>query len=182
MQRRSFLKNAACIGACAGLATAAPRAFAAARAKPLALTLLKVDTKGNCVNAASCAPYQGDVQVRASAHWKDASLQRVDMRAWFAADSGSAAFDFASVGGNGASSNLRFATRAERLASFEVRSANSDTRGTSGAQCLTTSWGGGYLAPGNYWLVLHRGGSLVNRPEQSEVVARVRLDVSPLTA
>ena len=184
MQRRSFLKNAACIGACATLATVSPESYAATRPKALALTLLQVDAAGRCINAASGVPYQGAVQIRALKAWKDASIARVDMRAWFAADSGSAAFDFASLGRFGASSNLRFVTQAERLASFEVRSSSvNDIRGASSAsQCITTSWGGGQLAPGSYWLALHSTGALIENVEHEAVVARIRLEVSALAA
>ena len=100
------------------------------------------------------------------------------------ADSGSKAFDFASVNKYGPSSNLRFSTLAERIASFDARSANAaDIRpGAVSAQCLTTSRNGGYLGPGKYWLVLHKADASVNSPDHHAVVARVRLDVVALPA
>ena len=186
MQRRSFLKNAACIGACAGLASMSPPSLAAAgRAPALALNLLKVKNDQSCVNAANALAYAGPVQVRASEHWMDAAMANVQLRAWFVSDSGSKAFDFASVNRHGASSNLRFSTLAERIASFDARSTNAPL--TSGrvpvsAQCLTTSRNGGYLGPGKYWLVLHKADASVNAPDHAAVVARVRLDVVALPA
>lgn len=185
MQRRSFLKNAACVGACAGLFSLSPPTLAAGRPSAFALNLLKViKADQSCINAAYAVPHFGPVQVRASEHWKDASMSNVLLRAWFVSDSGSKAFDFASVGKYGASSNLRFSTLAERIASFDARTLNAtDLRpGAVSAQCLTTSHGGGFLSPGNYWLVLHRADAKVEFPEHHAVAARVRLDVVALVA
>ena len=59
MQRRSFLKNAACIGACATVLSPAEQVLAASRPRPYGLTLLKLDEARGCVDAATCAPYIG---------------------------------------------------------------------------------------------------------------------------
>lgn len=183
MQRRSFLKNAACIGACAGLMSAATRTFAADTSPQLALRLVKVTDAGLCVDAASCVAHLGRVQVRVSGVEKHADLAHVQLRAWFAGDAGQAAFDLASVGANGASSNLRFATHAERLISFEARSTrNGAPAEVCSAQCLTTSVGGGQLAPGQYWLLLHGADTDVAHYDDTAVLARLRLDVSLLAA
>ena len=183
MQRRSFLKNAACIGACATMLAPVERLLAASRSNAYALTLLKLDEARGCVNAASCTPFIGDVRIRTSGAWTAASMQQVVMRVWFASDSGSRAFDFASAGANGKSSEFRFLARAERLASLEAKSVSkSDTRGPSSAQYITTSRDGGYLAPGRFWLVLHSDKVVVSRHDQSEVLARVHLHVTEATA
>ena len=184
MKRRSFLKNAAFTGACASLMWVATRTFAAAVTSPqLALRLLKVTDAGDCVDAASCIAHVGRVQVRVSGIEKHADLANVQVRAWFAGDEGQAAFDLASVGVNGASSNLRFATQAERLLSFEARTTHEGKVAKAcSAQRLTTSIAGGQLATGQYWLLLHRADADVAQPHHAAVMARLRLDVSLLAA
>lgn len=183
MQRRTFLHTAACIGACATLLAPAARVFAASRARPYGLTLLKLDETRGCVDAAICTPFIGDVIIRTSGLWKAPELPQFVMRAWFAADGGSRAFDFASAGAFGKSSEFCFNARAERLHRLEAQaSSKGSVRGAASAQYQATSKNGGYLAPGRFWLVLHPGDIAVVRHDHGDVLARVYLEVTEFTA
>jgi hypothetical protein len=179
MQRRTFLNTAACIGACATLLSPATRLLAASPSRPFGLTLLKLDETLGCVNAAICTPFIGDVSIRTSGLWKTPALQNFVMRAWFAADGGSRAFDFASAGASGRSSDFSFNVRAERLTHLEAHaSGRNDIRRPASASYVTTSPHGGYLAPGRFWLVLHPGDIAVARHDHGDVLARIYLQVS----
>ena len=115
MQRRSFLRNAACVGACASLFSPLRDAFAGESAAPGQI-VMKFE-KLAATDGSAASPV---LQVRAAPQQFAGSDDALRVRAWFAADRGATAFDLASFGRHGASQRLRFSTDARRLIGFEL--------------------------------------------------------------
>lgn len=176
MQRRNFLRKTGLAGA-AALASLHLPALARvdlAVGERLHTSLLAIGAGPGLAPAP--AHYRGPVQVRVAGIETDQVGRRVDLRAWFSADRGPSAFEFASTGRQGASASLRFRVDAERLLGFAASVAGAEAC----ADCNAAEASGGRLAPGAYWLLVHADAAAPARPDQAGVVARLRLDVSAL--
>jgi hypothetical protein len=168
MQRRSFLRNAACVGACASLFSPVREAFAAGVAAEGAVSLRFERL------AAQAAPADASsLQLRVTPQQFGACGQALRVRAWFAADEVTTAFDLASFGRQGASQRLRFTTDARRLLGFELGDGQGFDDCATMDACRATAADGAMLGPGKYRLSLLRDG---------QALAAVELDVSVAAA
>ena len=150
MQRRSFLKNAACVGACAGLLSPMVKAIGVGQDDArIDLRLERVDGPSEAQTDATI------LQVRAVPVSLAAQPDALRVRAWFAGDAGPQVFDFASFGPAGASQRLRFTVDPRRFVGFEVASGKRLDDCQSHAACSPSAAG---LAPGLYRLWLSRSG------------------------
>ena len=169
MQRRSFLRNAACVGACASLFAPIERVFAAdasAATRAVELTL-------ECVEVGPRADAAVPMQVRVAPRLLVDLDESVRVRAWFATDEGVRAFDLASFGRNGASQRLRFTSETRRLIGFELGHGQQFDDCSAITACRALDDTGAALGPGRYRLSLHRAGA---------AIATVDLDVSVASA
>lgn len=145
MQRRSFVKNMACIGACATLMAPLSRAIASAPADAdVGLRLELLESAGAAVS--------GMLRVRATPVALTQPEQPLRVRAWVATDAGPRAFDFASFDRVRSSQRLRFMLAPGDLIGFEVASGRVLDDCSAQAAC------GASLAPGRYRLWLTRAG------------------------
>lgn len=164
MQRRSFLRNAACVGACASLFSPVREAFAAEAAAEGAVSLRFERL------AAHAAPTPASsLQLRVAPQQFGRCDEAMRVRAWFATDGATTAFDLASFGRQGASQRLRFATDARRLIGFELGHGRGFDDCAAVDACRATAADGAVLGPGQYRLSLLRNG---------QTFAEVDLDVS----
>lgn len=168
MQRRSFLRNAACVGACASLFSPLRDAFAGESAAPG-----QVELKLEKLAAADGPAASSVLQVRAAPQQFANCEDALRVRAWFAADRGATAFDLASFGRRGASQRLRFSTDARRLIGFELGQGRHFDDCTTVSACRVNDTYGKTLTPGAYRLSLMRDG---------QPLAAVDLDVSAAAA
>ena len=150
MQRRSFLKNAACVGACAGLLSPVVEAIGVGQDDArVDLRLERVDGPSEMRADAAI------LQVRAVPVSLTAPPEALRVRAWFAGDTGPQAFDFASFGPAGTSQRLRFTVDPRRFVGFEAASGKRLDDCQSHSACSPDVAG---LAPGRYRLWLSRSG------------------------
>jgi hypothetical protein len=168
MQRRSFLRNAACVGACASLFSPLRDAFAGESAAPGQI-VMKVE-KLAATDGSAASPV---LQVRAAPQQFAGSDDALRVRAWFAADRGATAFDLASFGRQGASQRLRFSTDVRRLIGFELGQGRHFDDCTTVSACRVDDAQATTLTPGAYRLSLMRDG---------QPLAAVDLDVSAAAA
>jgi hypothetical protein len=168
MQRRSFLRNAACVGACASLFSPLRDAFASDTAAPA-----KVELKFEKLASADGSAASPVVQVRAAPQQFAGSVDALRIRAWFATDRGATAFDLASFGRQGASQRLRFSTDVRRLIAFELGQGRHFDDCKTVSACRVNDTHGETLTPGAYRLSLMRDG---------QPLAAVDLDVSAAAA
>lgn len=150
MQRRSFLKNAACVGACAGLLSPVVEAIGVGQDEA------RIDLRLERVGGPSETRADAAVlRVRASPVSLAEAPGTLRVRAWFASDSGPQAFDFASFGRGGSSQRLRFTIDPSRFIGFETASGKGFDDCRSHAACSPGTAG---LLPGRYRLWLSRSG------------------------
>lgn len=168
MQRRSFLRNAACVGACASLFSPLRDAFAGESAAPGQI-VMKFE-KLAATDGSAASPV---LQVRAAPQQFAGSDDALRVRAWFAADRGATAFDLASFGRQGASQRLRFSTDVRRLIGFELGQGRHFDDCTTVSACRVDDAQATMLTPGAYRLSLMRDG---------QALAAVDLDVSAAAA
>jgi len=168
MQRRSFLRNAACVGACASLFSPLRDAFAGESAAPGQI-VMKFE-KLAATDGSAASPV---LQVRAAPQQFAGSDDALRVRAWFAADRGATAFDLASFGRQGASQRLRFSTDVRRLIGFELGNGQGFDDCTTIAACRASTFADATVGPGRYRLSLRRGG---------QALATVDLDLGTAAA
>lgn len=168
MQRRSFLRNAACVGACASLFS--PLRDVLAADVPVAGEVeLKFDILASDPGSAATT----SMQLRATPQAFAEMSEPLRVRAWFAGDDGLKAFDLASFGRQGASQRLRFQADPRRLVGFELgRGQHLDDCSPLSA-CRAVDGGGTAIGSGRYRLSLLRNG---------QAFAAVDLDVSVAAA
>lgn len=168
MLRRSFLRNAACVGACASLFAPVREALATETSAEGGVSLvferLAVHTSPTSTSA---------LQLRVAPQQFATCDQALRVRAWFATDTATTAFDLASFGRQGASQRLRFTTDARRLVGFELGHGQGFDDCASVDACRATAADGATLGPGKYRLSLMRDG---------RALAAVDLDVSVAAA
>lgn len=168
MQRRSFLRNAVCVGACASLFAPAREALAIDAAPEDAVSLAFEQLSAQAV------PDSANVlQLRVAPQQFGACDEALRVRAWFATDAATTAFDLASFGRQGASQRLRFAADVRRLIGFELGHGRGLDDCASVAACRATTIDGAAIGPGQYRLSLARNGV---------VFAAIDLDVSVAAA
>ena len=150
MQRRSFLRNAACLGTCASLLSPLAEAIVADPADaPIELRL-------ECVDRTMVVSTQdGPLQVRAVPVAWAADLPSLRVRAWFASDAGPRAFDLASFGPGGSSQRLRFGVDPAHFIGFEAATGRGLDDCSTHSACTPDLAG---LRPGRYRLWLSRAG------------------------
>jgi hypothetical protein len=168
MQRRSFLRNAACVGACASLFVPIERVFAADVADTADVELTFERLASSDVNAAAEA-----LQVRVAPRQLATMDEPLRVRAWFATDTGTRAFDLASFGRQGASQRLRFAADPHRLIGFELGNGQGFDDCTAIAACRASTFADATVGPGRYRLSLRRDG---------QALATVDLDLGTAAA
>lgn len=150
MQRRSFLRNAACAGTCASLFAPFEQVFAGAAAATRDIVL-----KLECLEVA--APALAPMQLRVAPQQFAALSEPLRVRAWFATDAGAQAFDLASFGRQGASQRLRFTADTRRLIGFELARGQRHDDCASTSSCRALDNAGVALGSGRYRLSLRRG-------------------------
>lgn len=168
MQRRSFLRNAACVGACASLFAPIEQVFAADAAASV-----DVDLRFDCLERGMRPDASASMQLRVSPQSFVDINEPLRVRAWFATEEGVHAFDLASFGRSGSSQRLRFVADTRRLVGFEVGDGQHFDDCSPLAGCRSFDPGGAAIGPGRYRLALHRNG---------ERIAAVELEVSVATA
>jgi hypothetical protein len=168
MQRRLFLRNAACVGACATLLVPLTRAFADNAGTPDETVSMRF-TRVSDVNAMAAGGTR--VRVTPNALMSDATPLRV--RAWFATDSGPQAFDIATFVRGNASQRLGFALDPQRLIGFQAATGKGLNDCETLATCSVHDIADLSLRPGQYRISLHRGGN---------AIATVDLEVSNAAA
>lgn len=168
MQRRSFLRNAACVGACASLFAPIERVFAAnvAEAGDIDLTFERLASPD--LDAAADA-----LQMRVEPRQLVAMDEPLRVRAWFATDTGTRAFDLASFGRQGASQRLRCTTDPRRLIGFELGNGQGFDDCITIAACRASTIADAAVGPGRYRLSLRRDG---------QALATVDLDLGTAAA
>ena len=149
MQRRSFLKNAACVGACASLL--APLSEVVAAASDEAVTRLRLQRLPDAGLPELDAV--GLLQVRATPIALGALDETLRVRLWVASDAGPRAFDFATFARNGSSQPLRFLVSPRDLIGFDIAGGRHFDDCNTQAACDAGLTG---LAPGRYRLWLSR--------------------------
>lgn len=147
MQRRSFLINAACVGACASML--APLSEVVAAASGEAATRLRLQRLPDAALPALGAG--GLLQVRATPIALGALDDTLRVRLWVASDAGPRAFDFATFARSGSSQPLRFVVSPSDLIGFDVASGRHFDDCNAEAACDAGPVG---LAPGRYRLWL----------------------------
>ena len=152
MQRRSFLRNAVCVGACASLFAPASRVFAAPSTEEFAMRLDRVAESKEPVATGAL------LQLRVAPRVLLAQPEPLRVRAWFATDAGAQAFDLASFGANGASQRLRLPVDPRRLIGFEAASGRVHDDCVATAACAANAASGSLLSAGRYCLTLRRDG------------------------
>ncbi|MBI2399241.1 MAG: hypothetical protein HYV17_15760 [Xanthomonadales bacterium] len=167
MQRRSFLRNAACVGACASLLAPVSRVFAAAPAPEVSMRL---DRVGDCSQPVATG---AQLQLRVAPRVLQAQREPLRVRAWFATDAGAQAFDLASFGATGASQRLRLPVDPRRLIGFEAANGRVHDDCIATAACAASTGMGSALSAGRYCLTLCRDGV---------EIAAVDLDVGAVAA
>lgn len=168
MQRRSFLRNAVCVGACASLFAPVREAWAA---EPSAEGVVSLAFER--LSAPTAPTSAAVLQLRVAPQQLATCDQALRVRAWFATDTATTAFDLASFGRQGASQRLRFTTDARRLVGFELGQGPGFDDCASVDACRATAADGAMLGPGKYRLSLLRDG---------QALAAVELDVSVAAA
>ncbi|HRG15954.1 MAG TPA: hypothetical protein PLB00_08150 [Pseudomonadota bacterium] len=168
MQRRSFLRNAACVGACASLFSPLRDAFAGESVAESAVVL-----KFERLSAHDVPVPASTLQMRVVPQQFGQSGDALRVRAWFVADGGATAFDLASFGRHGASQRLRFSMDARRLIGFELGRGRHFDDCAAVSACGVRADGDTALGPGAYRLSLIRDG---------QPFAAVDLDVSAAAA
>lgn len=153
MQRRSFLRNAACVGACATLMAPLSEAWAgdADAAAEVAMRLVRM---GDARSAAGGSA----LQVRAAPVQFVAPPSTLRVRAWMATEAGPRAFDLATFASSGSSQRLQFALEPQRLLGFEAATGRGFDDCASVAACANHDAIGGGLQPGRYRLWLSSAG------------------------
>ncbi len=152
MQRRSFLRNAACVGACASLLAPAARVLASA---PAATVSMRLDRVAGCSQPVATG---AGLQLRVAPRALVAQREPLRVRAWFATDAGAQAFDLASFGANGASQRLRLPVDPRRLIGFEAANGRVHDDCVATAACAASAGSGSVLSAGSYCLTLSRDG------------------------
>lgn len=148
MQRRSFLKNAACVGASATVLAPIARAAAAGRNEPA--TRLRLE---RLPNSAEPTRIDGLLRVQATPVVLGALDETLRVRLWVASDAGPRAHDFATFARNGISQRLRFVVSPNALIGFEAASGQHLDDCSAQAACNAGLAG---LGPGRYRLWLSR--------------------------
>jgi hypothetical protein len=168
MQRRSFLRNAACVGACASFLVPMSRAFANdARDQATSITM-------RMTRVSDAAPVaDGDLRLQVMPKPIASDTPSLRVRAWFATDAGPKAFDLASFTSGQASQRLRFTADPQRLIGFEAASGSGFDDCDSLASCSVQGMTDLSLRPGRYQLALQRA---------DQDIALIDLDVSAAAA
>lgn len=168
MQRRTFLRKAACVGVSASVFIPVCEALAM-DAAPMGDVSMSFE-RLSAVAVSGSATF---LQLRVAPRQLAVSDQAVRVRAWFATDAATTAFDLASFGRQGASQRLRFTVDARRLIGFELGHGQGFDDCKVLDACRATSADGAILGPGVYRVSLIRGG---------RTFAEVDFDVSAAVA
>ena len=168
MQRRSFLRNAVCVGACASLFAPIKDVLASEDG-----STGKIGLKFEQLEIGDASSSAASLKVRVSPRQLAAADEPLRVRAWFATDSGVQAFDLASFGRGGASQGLRFHADTRRLLGFELVHGRALDDCLVAAGCTVQGAFSSGLGAGRYQLSVHRDG---------HDLAAVDLDVSSVAA
>lgn len=168
MQRRSFLRNAACVGACASLFAPIERVFAADVADTADVELMF-----ERLASSEVAVMPEALQMRVAPQQLATIDEPLRVRAWFATDAGIRAFDLASFGRQGPSQRLRLAVDPRRLIGFELGNGRVFDDCTTLSACRASMLADAAVGPGRYRLSLRRGG---------QALATVDLDLGAAAA